>query len=126
MDLRLRRALGMLRLGKAAEAAEAAAEAGQEAGRPPLAAISVAARLAAAGAKSFCDGEAEDEALEELAALKVSPVVLCFIVTRCHSSSIYCNTLLILTESNRMTALRRCFFPLGAVARVLYVIILFP
>ena len=76
MDLRLRRALGMLRLGKATEAAEAAAEAGQEAGQPPLAALSVAARLAAAGAKSFCEGEAEDEALEELAVLKVSPGAL--------------------------------------------------
>lgn len=72
MDLRLRRALGMLRLGKATEAAEAAAEAGKEAGQSPLAALSVAARLAAAGAKSFCEGEAEDEALEELAVLKVS------------------------------------------------------
>lgn len=72
MDLRLRRALGMLRLGKATEAAEVAAEAGQEAGQPPLAAISVAARLATAGAKAYCEGETEDEALEELAALKVS------------------------------------------------------
>ncbi|CAM9460693.1 unnamed protein product, partial [Hapterophycus canaliculatus] len=40
MDLRLRRVMGMLKLGKAVEAAEAAAEARQEAGQPPLAAVS--------------------------------------------------------------------------------------
>ncbi|CAM9872023.1 unnamed protein product, partial [Ectocarpus fasciculatus] len=71
MDLRLRRAMGMLKLGRAAEAAEAAVEAGQEAGQPPLAAVTVAARVAAAGAKSVCEGEAEEEALDELTALKV-------------------------------------------------------
>eukprot|EP00903_Cladosiphon_okamuranus_P008957 g8571.t1 len=70
MDLRLRRAVGMLKLGRAADAAEAAAEAGQEAGQPPLAAVTVAARVAAAGAKSLCEGEAEEEALDELTALK--------------------------------------------------------
>ncbi|CAM9686740.1 unnamed protein product [Ectocarpus sp. 8 AP-2014] len=70
MDLRLRRAMGMLKLGRAAEAAEAAVEAGQEAGQPPLAAVTVAARVAAAGAKSVCEGEAEEEALDELTALK--------------------------------------------------------
>lgn len=75
MDLRLRRAMGMLRLGSAVEAAEAAAEAGREAGQPPLAAVSVAARVAAAGAKSLCEGEAEEEALDELTTLKV-PVTL--------------------------------------------------
>lgn len=71
MDLRLRRAVGMLKLGRAADAAEAAAEAGQEAGQPPLSAVSIAARVAAAGAKSLCEGEAEEEALDELTALKV-------------------------------------------------------
>lgn len=71
MDLRLRRVMGMLKLGKATEAAEAAAEALSEAGQPPLAAVSVAARVAAAGAKSLCEGEAEEEALDELTALKV-------------------------------------------------------
>lgn len=75
MDLRLRRAMGMLKLGRAVDAAEAAAEAGQEAGQPPLAAVTVAARVAAAGAKSLCEGEAEEEALDELTALKV-PVAL--------------------------------------------------
>eukprot|EP00752_Nemacystus_decipiens_P007280 g6516.t1 len=70
MDLRLRRAMGMLKLGRAADAAEAAAEARQEAGQPPLAAVTVAARVAAAGAKSLCEGEAEEEALDELTALK--------------------------------------------------------
>ncbi|CAN0523062.1 unnamed protein product, partial [Ectocarpus sp. 12 AP-2014] len=70
MDLRLRRAMGMLKLGRAADAAEAAVEAGQEAGQPPLAAVTVAARVAAAGAKSVCEGEAEEEALDELTALK--------------------------------------------------------
>lgn len=77
MDLRLRRAMGMLKLGKAADAAEAAAEAGREAGQPPLAAVTVAARVAAAGAKLLCEGEAEEEALDELAALKV-PVTFWF------------------------------------------------
>lgn len=78
MDLRLRRAMGMLKLGRAAEAAEAAAEAIQEAGQSPLAAVTVAARVAAAGAKSLCEGEAEEEeALDELTALKV-PVICCF------------------------------------------------
>lgn len=71
MNLRLRRALGMLRLGRAAEAAEAAVEAGTEGGQPPLAAVSVAARLAAAEAKAQCGVAADDEALEELTALKV-------------------------------------------------------
>ncbi|CAM9330233.1 unnamed protein product [Ectocarpus sp. 4 AP-2014] len=70
MDLRLRRAMGMLKLGRAVEAAEAAVEAGREAGQPPLAAVTVAARVAAAGAKSVCEGEAEEEALDELTALK--------------------------------------------------------
>lgn len=71
MDLRLRRAMGMLKLGRAADAAEAAAEAGLEVGQPPLAAVTVAARVAAAGAKSLCEGEAEEKALDELTALKV-------------------------------------------------------
>lgn len=82
MDLRLRRAMGMLKLGSAADAAEAAAEAGQEAGQPPLAAVTVAARVAAAGAKSLCEGEAEEAALDELTTLKVpvafwSPLFKC-------------------------------------------------
>ncbi|CAM9831498.1 unnamed protein product [Scytosiphon promiscuus] len=70
MDLRLRRVMGMLKLGNAAEAAEAAAEAGKEAGQPPLAAVSVAARVATAAAKSLCEGEAEEQAVDELTALK--------------------------------------------------------
>lgn len=83
MELRLRRVMGMLKLGKAAEAAEAAAEASQEAGQPPLAAVSVAARVAAAGAKSLCDGEVAEEAVDELTALKVlrcrSPFRCCYL-----------------------------------------------
>lgn len=71
MDLRLRRAMGMLKVGRAADAAEAAEEAGREAGQPPLAAVSIAARVAAAGAKSLCERAAEGEALDELTALKV-------------------------------------------------------
>lgn len=82
MDLRLRRAMGMLKMGRAVDAAEAALEAGQEAGQPPLATVSVAARVAAAGAKSLCEGAAEEEALDELTALKVpiyttAPHTLC-------------------------------------------------
>lgn len=80
MDLRLRRAVGMLKLGRAAEAVEAAVEAGREAGQPPLSAVSVAARVAAAGAKSLCDGEEEEEALDELTALKVHIRVLRFLL----------------------------------------------
>lgn len=71
MNLRLRRALGMLRLGRPAEAAEAALEALEEGGQLPLTAVTVGARLCASGAKSLCGGVAEEEALNELTALKV-------------------------------------------------------
>lgn len=66
--------MGMLKIGKVVDAADAAVEAFQEARQPPLAAVSVAARVAAAGAKSLCEGAAEEEALDELTALKV-PVI---------------------------------------------------
>lgn len=69
--MRLCRVAGLLKLGRATDAAEAAVEAGQEAGQPPLAVVSIAARVASAGAKILCGGVAEEEALDELAELKV-------------------------------------------------------
>lgn len=72
MNVRLRRALGLLRLGRGVEAAEAAAEAREEGRQTKLAPVSVAARLAAAGAKATCDGAAELDAVDELTTLKVT------------------------------------------------------
>ena len=77
MTMRLRRASGMLRMGKIERAAEAASEAAKGHGQPPLSTVSIAARFVAASAKSMCSGVAEDEAIDELNALKV----LCFVVT---------------------------------------------
>lgn len=76
MNLRLRRALGMLRLGRTEEAVEVATEAMREGGQPPLAAVTVAARLAAAVAKSLCGGMTEEDALDELTMLKVRSHVI--------------------------------------------------
>lgn len=78
MDVRLRRVAGLLRLGRTTDAAEAAVEAREEAGQPPLAAVSIAARLASAGAKTLCGGVAEEEALDELAELRVCVCALCY------------------------------------------------
>lgn len=71
MDVRLRRALGLLRLGRGTEAVEAAIEAREEGGQHPLAPVSIAARLAVAGAKAACGGRLEADAVDELSALKV-------------------------------------------------------
>lgn len=71
MTLRLRRALAMLKIGRTEEAAEAASEATQREEHPPLCTLRIAARLVAASAKSLCSGVAEEEAIDELTALKV-------------------------------------------------------
>lgn len=63
----------MLRMGRSSDAVGVAVKALQEGEQPLLSTVSVAARLAAAGAKSL-SGRVDDEelALEELTTLKVS------------------------------------------------------
>lgn len=77
MQVCLQRVLGLLRLGRHKEAVETASDAKREVEQTPLSPSSVAARLAAAGAKCKGGRNTAADALDELSALKVLQLLLC-------------------------------------------------